>query len=259
MKRGKKILVAVLAIAVVAVGGVAWQQRENLKAVQEAVKYSSGEIENKLQENQQAIKDAVSNAPEVSVRDVTEEEREALRDGSLSQEELAQKLVEDAAQQTEKPETQEPVSQARNPASQPQDQPAAEELPEEKKEDTAAQAEYQKQLSTIIAEVYVMQEHYTITLDNMYAEAKEAYKDLPESKRTKTQLVKMAGEYISRARDLEKECDQKMDDVVARLETLIRENNGDLSLVDTVVYTYASEKSLKKAWYMSELQKRGLV
>ena len=43
------------------------------------------------------------------------------------------------------------------------------------------------------------------------------------------------------------------------MEAVIKEYGGDMSLVDTVVTTYASEKSLKKAWYMSELQKRGFI
>ena len=43
------------------------------------------------------------------------------------------------------------------------------------------------------------------------------------------------------------------------MRMLIRENNGDMSLVDTAIMTYANEKSLKKAWYMAELEKKGLM
>ena len=69
----------------------------------------------------------------------------------------------------------------------------------------------------------------------------------------------MTGGYLSKASALEKECDGKMDEIVSAMETLIKENSGDMSLVDTVVYTYANEKSLKKAWYMSKLEEKGLV
>lgn len=65
--------------------------------------------------------------------------------------------------------------------------------------------------------------------------------------------------YLSRANALEKECDGKMDEVIRAMETLIRDNNGDLTLVDTVVYTYANEKSLKKSWYMTKLEQKGLL
>ena len=82
---------------------------------------------------------------------------------------------------------------------------------------------------------------------------------MSKENKTKDKLISWAAGYVSKASNLEKACDKKMDDVVVRLENLIRENDGDLTLVDTVVYTYANEKSLKKAWYMSELEKRGLI
>ena len=76
---------------------------------------------------------------------------------------------------------------------------------------------------------------------------------------SETQLLKMARGYLSRASALEKECDGKMDEIVRAMEKLLRENDGDLGLVDTVVYTYANEKSLKKSWYMSKLEQKGLL
>ena len=41
------------------------------------------------------------------------------------------------------------------------------------------------------------------------------------------------------------------------MKTLIKENKGDMTLVDTVIETYANEKRLKKAWYMSKLEEKG--
>ena len=94
MKRWKKILLAVLALACALLLAFAWRQRDNLKAVQDALRYTSDELEEKMEENQQRIRDAVEAAPEVTVRDVTEEERRALRDGTLTQEELVGRLLE---------------------------------------------------------------------------------------------------------------------------------------------------------------------
>ena len=118
---------------------------------------------------------------------------------------------------------------------------------------------YQKELSAIIAKVYVLREDFTMALDNMYDEAKAEYIALPAEKRTKSNLMVLASKYLSKATALEKECDARMNAIVADMEKLIQENNGDMSLVDTVVYSYANEKSLKKSWYMSKLQEKGLV
>lgn len=251
MKRWKKILYGGLILLLLLMAGLCLWQKENIMAIRDGLQYSSEEIEEKLQENQQTIQDAVSAAPEVVVRDVTEEEKQALKDGTITQQELVDRLI--APEQVPSNGNGEHLQSSHQGSS----TPAEEENPV--KESPVMDPEYQKKVSAIVAEVYVLREQYTIELDNMYETAKAEYKRMSEKERTKEKLVDWAAGYMSKAIKLEKNCDAKMDDIVLRLDTLIRENNGDLSLVDTVVYTYASEKSLKKAWYMSELEKRGLV
>ena len=258
MKRWKKLVLGVLLLLLIAGAGLVWWQKENIKALKTGLQYSSEEIETKLQENQQAIKDAVDARSEVVIRDVTEEERAALKEGTLSQEELVDLLINnETVKAPPKQQTTEPTAQGSTPEEKPAELPAQTEQPEP--QPTPVESEYQKALSAIIAEVYVLREQYTIELDNMFETAKAEYGAMREAKVSKEKLISWAAGYVSKASGLEKSCDRKMDDVVVRLEKLIKENHGDLSLVDTVVYTYASEKSLKKAWYMSELEKRGLI
>ena len=260
MKRRSTILCTVLVLLAVSLAGLFWWQRDNLKAVHAAAQHTSGELEEKLVENQQMIQDAVRSAGEVTVREVTEEERQALRDGSMTQEQLVERLTssgggETPSQDSEATGERPPESGGRTDAPvEKTDTPAVSE-----KSEQSAESAYQKELSALIAKVYVLREQYTLALDTMYADAKAEYLALPAEKRTKTQLAKMAKDYLSRASALEKECDGKMDEVVRAMETLIRDNNGDLGLVDTVVYTYANEKSLKKSWYLSKLEQKGLL
>ena len=250
----RKVLCIVLGLLVVLLAGLYWWQRENVKAVKDAVSYTSGELEEKMAENQQVIRDAVDAAPEIVVREVTEEERQALREGTMTQEELVERLQDTGGQTAAEPsagdKAPETPAKAEAPAKTATDPPV---------EQKPAESTYQKELSAIIAKVYVLREEYTMTLDNMYEAAKAEYKALPASKRTKSNLVKMAKGYLNKATDLEKECDQKMDAIVTAMEKLIKENNGDMGLIDTVVYTYANEKSLKKSWYMSKLEEKGLI
>ena len=254
MKRWMKILCIVLALLAALLAGLYWWQRENLKAVKDAASHSSEELEEKLAENQQQIRDVVDAAPEIVVREVTEEERQALRDGTMTQEELIERLLDPGEQSdsTAAPGMEEtpPGEDAKAPAETPT-------LPAEQPK--PAEDPYQKELSAIIAKVYVLREDFTMALDNMYDEAKAEYIALPAEKRTKSNLMVLASKYLSKATALEKECDARMDEIVADMEKLIQENNGDMSLVDTVVYSYANEKSLKKSWYMSKLQEKGLV
>lgn len=251
MKRWLKLLLAVALLLALVLAGVAWRQRENLKAVRDALRYSQEELERQMADNQQTIRDAVDAVSEVTVRDVTEEERQALRDGSMTPEELAERLLDTERATDESGQTANPLTPEKPQKAVEAEKPA--ELPD------PAEEAYQKELSAIIARAYVLREEYTIALDDMYNAAKAEYKALPKEKRTKQVLMDLAGSYLDRARALEAQCDDQMDEIVAAMEALIRANGGDMTLVDRVVYAYANEKSLKKAWYMSELEKKGLV
>lgn len=241
-KTARSVLLIVLAVLVLAVGLLAWRFRKEIQAFAISRQYSTAELEGQLADNDQTIRDAVEASSDVTVRAPTDEEREALRDGSLSQEELIGRLTgESAAGSSDSaPET-----------AAPEEQPA-EQAP-------AEPPEYQKQLSALIAQVYVLREEYLAALDNMETSAKADYRALSDSQRTAGRLASLVSDYIGRATRLEKECDGKMDAIIAQMETLIQANNGDMSLTDTVFNTYVNEKSLKKAWYMSRLQEKGLI
>lgn len=245
MKRRKTILCTILVLLAVSLAGLFWWQRDNLKAIHAATQHTSAELEEKLDENQQMIQEAVKAAGEVTVGEITEEDRQAFRDGSMTQEQLVERLTNggEGEPREEPANTSRPESDGKTPPEPPK----------------PAENTYQKELSALIARVYVLREEYTLALDTMYADAKAEYLALPAEKRTKTHLLKMARGYLSRASALEKECDGKMDEIVRAMEKLLRENGGDLGLVDTVVYTYANEKSLKKSWYMSKLEQKGLI
>ena len=245
MKRRKTILCTILVLLTASLAGLFWWQRDNLKAIHAATRHTSAELEEKLEENQQMIQEAVKAAGEVTVGEISEEDRQAFRDGSMTQEQLVERLTNggEGEPREEPASTSRPESDGTPPPEPPK----------------PAESTYQKELSALIARVYVLREEYTLALDTMYADAKAEYLALPAEKRTKTHLLKMARGYLSRASALEKECDGKMDEIVRAMEKLLRENNGDLGLVDTVVYTYANEKSLKKSWYMSKMEQKGLI
>lgn len=251
---GRWMILGCLAILAAAVAVLAYWQRNNIKAVANFTKYSQEELEQKLQENDQAIQSAMGAAPEITVRPVTEEERQALRDGTLTQEELAGLLLvteEDTA-----------VSQGGEPPASAPEAASGEDRQEAsgQTDSTAAPASaYEKELSSLIAKVYVLREEYLIALDNMQAAATADYKAIPSEQRSGSAVASLVSDYLAQAAELEKECDGRMDAIITQLEKLLRESGGDMSLADTVFNTYVDEKSLKKAWYMAELKKRGLI
>lgn len=229
MRKARKIVLAVVAILLVVVGAVAYWQKENLKAASDAMKYTQEELEDLMSQNQQALEEAVSAMPEITVRDLTEKEKEALRNGSITQEELIQHL-------TEKPAA-------------PQ-----EEMPADEK-----QIAFERDLSALIAKVYILRQQFLTRLEDMQKQAEKEYRGFSPSQRTKTNLIKWAKEYLKRASELELECDLEIDSIAVDMQKLIRDNHGDEGLIDTMINTYTKEKSLKKSWYMSQLKERGLV
>jgi len=260
-RRRKHTGLIVLAVVLAGIAALAIWQRNNIAAVIEfAAAGSQEEIEEKLQQNQQAIADAVEKNPEIVVRDVTEEEKQALRDGTLTQEELVDRLVGSQSEQTAPPKQEEKPTGQEQPK-QEQTSAQSEQPPkqEEKPAEQPVESEYQKQLSAVIAKVYVLREKFTIALDNLQAEATAAYKAMPAEERNGSKLAKFISDFLARGTALEKECDADMDAIIAELDALIGSNNGDFSIIDTVVETYVNEKSLKKAWYMAELKKKGLA
>ena len=258
--------VLILAVIVLLMGALAWRFRNEIAAFNISRQYSTQELEDQLAGNDQTIRDAVDASSDVTVRAPTDEEREALRSGSMTQEELVERLTggasaeqsasqtpaetQPSAETTKPAETPAPSAEAAKPAETPA---LAETKP------TAAQTAYQQQLSALIARVYVLREEYVNALEDMETAARADYKALPESQRTGKKLASLVSGYLAEAAALEKECDAKMDAVIAEMEALISANNGDMTLTDTVFNTYVNEKSLKKAWYMSRLQEKGLM
>ena len=258
-KRGtaRTVLLTVLALLAIVSGMLAWRFREEIKAFGVSRQYSTKELEDQLAGNDQTIRDAVEASSDVTVRAPTDEEREALRDGSLTQEELIDRLTggneqTGTAADPAKPDSAKPTGN--QPVPDKPEKPA-----EAKPEPTAEQKDYQKKLSALVAQVYVLREEYVGALKDMETAAKADYYALPDGQRSVSKLAPLVSSYLAKATALEKECDGKMDEVIAEMERLIKENNGDMSLTDTVFNTYVKEKSIKKAWYLSRLKEKGLV
>lgn len=217
-KKRSKIICGILAVLLLLLGGFAYIQRENMKAALEGTKSSPVELEERMEANEQKLENMLSG---ISARDLTEDEKTAVREGTLSQENLEELLIG-----------------------------------EEKSEEENA---YAKSLAELLSRVYDLRAQYVTALENMEAEAKAEYSALPQGDRAKTKLVKIAKGYFSKANALEKECDGKMDAIVEEMTEIIEENKGGWDILDAVVETYASEKSLKKAWYISRMRERGLI
>ena len=226
-RRAVWIVLVIVLVLVVGIGALAMWQKNNIEAVVQYTQYSKEELETKLEENdkevEQVLEEAISNAQKVDAE---------------------AKPMEPA-----KPVEPEPAEPAGPEAPQP-----AELVPEAPREPT-----YEEQLKALVDRVYALRDEYVQALENMEQEAVETYRALPPEKRTKKGKIEFASGYITKATELERECDGKMDELVKELDALQKKYDQSTELVNTVKYTYAKEKSLKKAWYMSRLEEKGMI
>ncbi len=181
--------------------------------------------------------------PTINVREPTDEERENLDDGSLTREELIDNLVNDAT----KKENTSPSGKNNN------------ETENTNSPEVPLQTEYERRIAEIIAQAYVLRDEYVGTLQGMYAQAEATLNDLTNKDASDKEVASVVSSYLSKATELELQCDAQIEAMASEMESLIRENNGDMSLLDTLIETYATEKTTKKAWYINQLESKGLI
>lgn len=226
MKKGGKIALGVVGVLMAAgVGVTAWQWN-NINALRYGLTMDGDTIDQKLQESQKALDDAMT---EYNVRpyEFSDEEKGQLADGTLTAEEAAQRLLDQTPKAPEGGEA-------------PPEQPEAEE-----------QSEVDKAIQEQIAIMYVLRSTYVSKLEAIAQAAIDEYVSGEHTEENRTQVVY---DKIDQLTALEKECDEKVAAVVARLRELLKEAGRDDSLAKEVERTYTEEKSLKKAAYIEEFQ-----
>ena len=223
MKKGAKIALGV--VGVLAVGGVAaaaWQWN-NINALRYGLTMDRDIISQKLQENEQALSDAMAEY-DIQEYTFTQEELAQLTDGTLTAEEAAKRMLAGQASQTA----------------------PAEDQPEGENQSATDQA-IQEQIATM----YALRSTYVGKLEAIAQSAIDEYTAGEHTEENRRQVVY---DKLDQLTALEKECDAQVAQVVSRLRELLKEAGRDDSLAKQVEETYQNEKSLKKAAYLEEFQ-----
>ena len=218
MKRKVLYLLAAVLAVVIAIG--IWQ-RENINAFIISRSNTSQQLEKKSEENDKKIDAIIEQNPDLDITKLTDEQREELRTGKMTEEE-ALSIVLDKAKADSAALT-----------------------------DDGAATEIKKQrINELVAEVYVMRDGYVARLNAIESAGRTKYNSLPAEQRTKAAKREIASECISQGSALEGQCDSKMDSILAEMTTLLKETNGDATLVSRVRGTYAEQKAITKAQYL---------
>lgn len=264
-KPGKRKLALGLLLLLSALVGIGLWQKNNIEAVVQYNKYSQEELEQQLQSNDQQVEDllqaALEAAKQVDAEAEVETEAETETTAPVTPvipSDPPESEPSNPVSVPEAPKTEQTQSKPAESKPQPKPDPSkTEEKAPEVRPPVPSGPTYEQQLKAITDKVYALRTRFLGALDDLQAEAIAAYKAMPREKRTTKNITAFVSTYISKANALEKQCDGEMDKMVGELTQLQKKYGQSMELVNQVKYTYANEKSLKKAWYMAELEKRG--
>lgn len=256
MKKAGKIALAVVGVVLVAGAITVAVQWNNIKALSYMMTMDTGTLSERAEENRKTLDKAMEDY-QIPAYTFSEEEMAQLASGELSEEEAASRLLGQSGS-GETGTTEEPApSQSQAPSESPSasqapsaSQSAAPSQSASQSGDNATQ-EAEAELRQLVATMYVLQATYEGKLEAIVQEAIDEYTAGEHTSENRTKIVYSKYDALTK---LEKECDQKVADIVARMRELLKATGQSESLADEVQKTYEEEKSLKKAYYIREFQ-----
>ena len=256
MKKAGKIALAVAGVVLVAGAVTVAVQWNNIKALSYMMTMDTGTLSQRAEENRKTLDKAMEDY-QIPTYTFSEEEMAQLASGELSEEEAASRLLgQSGSGETETAEEPEP-SQSQAPSESPStsqapsaSQSAAPSQSPAQSGDNSTQ-EAEAELRQLVATMYVLQATYEGKLEAIVQEAIDEYTAGEHTSENRTKIVYSKYDALTK---LEKECDQKVADIVARMRDLLKATGQSESLADEVQKTYEEEKSLKKAYYIREFQ-----
>lgn len=256
MKKAGKIALAVVGVVLVAGAITVAVQWNNIKALSYMMTMDTGTLSERAEENRKTLDKAMEDY-QIPTYTFSEEEMAQLASGELSEEEAASRLLGQSGS-GETGTTEEPApSQSQAPSESPSasqapsaSQSAAPSQSASQSGDNATQ-EAEAELRQLVATMYVLQATYEGKLEAIVQEAIDEYTAGEHTSENRTKIVYSKYDALTK---LEKECDQKVADIVARMRELLKATGQSESLADEVQKTYEEEKSLKKAYYIREFQ-----
>ncbi len=224
MKKWKLFLLAMLIVLLFAIVSLGVWQRDNIGAVVKMATSSSDEIAKEMNDTKKKLENDLKKKNINVVSDFTAEEEKQILKGKLS--------VEDAvANLNTKYENSQKKPIATN-------NPKADKLIGEK-----------------TVELYSLKAYYLGQLGQMESTVKAEYTALPKEKKNLIGKKELVSRHMGTALGLMNQCDSRVEKILAELKSGLESLNADTSIIKTIRTAYENEKNLKKAYYLSLLDK----
>lgn len=260
MKKKLKIFLIVLGILAAIIAGITVWQWQNIKAVIYFLNYSQEDLDEMYESNQKTLDEALEGFSTAKPRDLTEEEKNALKNNIITEEEaidisLGKTTLEEVKKsknlQGENGETETSPEKSTAGETKPGQQGNNPQNQSDKKIGT----EENDNISKLIAKLYVLKSSYIGRLDGLEAEGLAEYSKTPKEQRTSAWRGSMISKYSARISAWEAECDAAVEGIISEIRRELNKNGGDTSIIQTIRSTYQNEKQIKKASYLNKYMK----
>lgn len=242
MKRASKIIGVIILVIFVALSSLAVWQRDKIKSLYIAYKYSPEQLSQKMDNSQDSMQKNIESFTGIVFRPVTDEEQRQIDAGETTKAKIFEKILNETIEDYLKKSGYENIipSNGTSKAS--------------PYESLGEKSSYDILVAEYVSKLYALKGTYTGKLEALLGQASAEYYALPNEKRTKTTYSTMISKYISIAAGYESACDSEVNILLADLEDKIKAIGADTSVVSSIRETYYEEKSLQSAYYMSQLK-----
>ncbi len=213
----KKIILSVVLIIVIGLSYFGYGiYKSYVKPYITSTKYTTEELKKEATDDKKTIEEATG----LILRELNEDEKEAIEKGEITESEVMEKIIKEAA----------------------------ENKPAKKGNPDTISAKY-------LSEIYALQGKYTAIIEGLISEVRAYYLDLRKNKKYKKEdaIAATTKIYMPKVEGYEAECDGKIKDILAKLERELKANNCDTAIIGKIKTAYENEKEMKSAYYIKLL------
>lgn len=222
MKKMKNIILILLLLLLITAAIIVYWQRDNISALINSTKYSSEDLETKIDSNRQNLQEELKNYTTKSISDISVEDEQKLLMGEITLEEVLKKYnLQTDAKTDGVPSTNSNAN-------------------------TIDDA-----VNTAVSEINVLKAEFISELGQIVNKAKTQYIALPKEQQNGEAIKQIVLDNIDYVSEIEKKYDTEVEYVLSNLKSELTRLNGDTEIVQTLRDSYDSEIEMKKSYYMN--------
>lgn len=251
MKKALKIIGIILLVIVVITAGLVIWKWPYISAVIDGMTKTAEQLGEMRVEDTEKTLQAVNKYMESDIRDLTDEEKEKIKAGELSQTEVLAQIVAEATGIGLVEEPNETVTGTPDDQQPVQEQTGAKPAPEQK----PAVSNYDQLVAGCVNKLYGLQSEYTGQLEGLVARTKSYYSQQKSSAGEAAAKTSTANMVQGEVASMEGACDTKVEAVLSDLNSNLKAIGADTAIVGELRAAYEREKAAQRRAYVNRYMK----